>query len=139
MPAAGSYDFAIFLDQPRIVTCFDLPIASDPSSARVVPPKLRIEPRVAPSAGAGEPTHLAFRLTFAETDKPNTEVKDVLILMQGPLWQRRDVASHLGDGVYAVDFAVPTPGVYTVLLSSPSQSLNYLPYATVTIMNRSGK
>ena len=139
MPAAGPYDFAIFLDQPRIVTCFDLPIAPDPSLARVMPPKLRIEPRVAPSAWAGEPTHLAVRLTFAETDKPNTEVKDVLILMQGPLWQRRDVASHLGDGVYAVDFAVPTPGVYTVLLSSASQGLNYLPYAIVTITNRSGK
>jgi len=56
--------------------------------------------------------------------------------MMGPAWQRRQVATHCGDGVYAVDFTVPTPGVYNVLLSSSSLGLSYQQYATVKITTR---
>ncbi|MBV8706695.1 MAG: YncE family protein [Acidobacteriaceae bacterium] len=136
LPAAGSYDFALFLDRPRTVSCFNFPIASDPSLIRAKPPKLKIEPRITASTVAGEPTDLAFRLTFADTGKPDTEAKDVVILMVGPTWQRRSVASHRGDGIYSVDFKVPAPGIYNVLLSSQSRGLTYLPYATVTVKSR---
>jgi hypothetical protein len=136
LPAEGFYDLALLFDRPRIVSCFDLPIAADPALAKVKPPKVKIEPRIAASTSAGESAHLAFRLTFADTGQPDTEVKDVLILMMGPAWQRRQVATHRGDGIYAVDFTVPTPGVYNVLLSASSLGLSYQQYATVKITTR---
>ena len=136
LPAAGSYDLAMLLDRPRIVSCFDLPVADDPALAKIKPPKLKVEPRVAPLVAQGETAHLAFRLTLADTGKPENDAKDVLILMAGPSWQRRQVATLLGDGVYAVDFKIPTPGSYNVLLSSPSLGLSYTPYATVKVTSR---
>ena len=136
LPAEGLYDLALLLDRPRIVSCFDLPIAPDPALAAVKPPKLKIEPRVVASTTAGEPAHLAFRLTFADTGRPDNEAKDVVILMMGPTWQRRAVAVPSGDGIYSVDFAVPTPGTYNVLLSSPSRGLSYVKYATVQVKGR---
>jgi hypothetical protein len=136
LPAEGAYDLALFLDRPRIVACFDLQVAADPALARIKPPKLKIEPRVSSAAAVGEVAHLAFRLTLAETGKPAAEVKDAVILMAGAGWQRREVASYAGDGVYAVDFKLPAPGVYNVFLSSQSMGLTYQPYATVTVANR---
>ena len=136
LPSAGSYDFAIFLDRPRVVSCFDLSVVPDPKIAHVKPPKVSIEPRSARAASLGEPAHIAFRLTFAETGKPDLAAKDVLILMAGPMWQDRRLASHTGDGLYSVDFRVPVPGTYRVLLSSPSQGLAFAQYATVEVTPR---
>ncbi|WP_263352893.1 YncE family protein [Acidicapsa acidisoli] len=133
LPAEGSYDFALFVDRPRIVACFDLPIAADPALARVKPPRLNVEPRVASSSPVGQSARLAFRLTLADNGSPEAQAKDVVILMMGSMWQRRDLATYRGDGVYAVDFDVPTPGIYNVLLSSPSLGLNYTQYATIQI------
>ena len=136
LPAAGSYDLALFLDRPRIVSCFDLSIAPNPALERAKRPKLKVEPRVAASVATGERAHLAFRLTFADTGRPDMDAQDVIVLMVGSMWQRRQVASHRGDGVYSVDFEVPTPGLYNVLLSAPSRGLGYVKYATVDVKSQ---
>lgn len=133
LPSQGTYDFALFVDRPRIVACFDLPIAPDPALARFTPPKLKVESRVTSPPRAGQPSQLAFRLTRADTGMPESDAKDVVVLMMGPLWQRRDRATYLGNGIYAVNFTVPTPGVYNVLLGSASLGLNYTQYATVSV------
>lgn len=133
LPAAGAYDLAVFVDQPRVVACFDLTVTPDPSSKIVRPPKLNVESRVPPTVSAGETTRIAFRLTLAETGQPDNAAQDVWILAAGPAWQRRAVASHGGDGVYFVDFTVPEPGSYRVLMSAPSRGLDYLPYATMQV------
>ena len=78
--------------------------------------------------------HLSFRLTFAANGKPDTAAKDVTILVVAPgLWQRREVAQHTSDGVYSVDFVIPTPGLYTVFLASAFGGLPYAQYATIEI------
>jgi len=136
LPAAGSYDLAVFLDRPRVISCFDLPIAEDPALARTKPPKLKIEPRVNRSAFLDEPAHVSFRFTFADTGKPDAGAKDILILMAGPMWQDRQVASYEGDGIYSVNFKVPTAGTYKVFLRSPSQGLRFATYATVEVTAR---
>ena len=133
LPGAGSYDLALLLDRPRLVSCFDLTIAPDPRFAQSRLPKLSVEPRVSPAAATGQPARLAFRITFADNGKPDTEVKDVVILMAGSAWQRRQVAAHDGDGVYYADFTVPAPGVYTVLMSSDSSGLTWAQYATIRV------
>ena len=136
LPAAGSYDFSLLLDRPQIVSCFDLPIAPDPALAKFKPPKLKIESHIEPSATVGKPARLSFRLTFEDTGKADTEMKDLLILMAGPAWQRREVATSGGDGVYYVDFTVPTPGSYTVFASSDSAALVPSRYGTVQVSAR---
>jgi hypothetical protein len=136
LPAEGAYDLAVFLDRPRVVACFDLRVAADPALARIKPPKLKIEPRIASTAIVGGAAHLAFRLTLAGSGQPAADVKDAVVLMAGAGWQRRATASYLGDGIYAVDFNLPVAGVYNVYLSSQSMGLTYLPYATVTVANR---
>jgi hypothetical protein len=133
LPAAGSYDFAVFVDRPRMVSCFDFAVGADPALARTKPPKVNIESRVARSSISGQLAHVAFRLTFADTGKPDPDAKDVLVLMAGPLWQDRQVASYRGDGIYTADFKVPTPGSYRVLLSSRSQGLSFAQYATIEV------
>jgi hypothetical protein len=100
------------------------------------PPNMKIEPRVVSTIAAGEPAHLAFRLTYADTGQPDTDSKDVVILMMGPMWQRREVAANRGNGIYSVDFAVPTVGLYNVLLGSRSLGLNYTKYADVDVKGR---
>lgn len=134
LPIAGSYDLAFLLDQPRIISCFDLPIAPDPQLARLRPPQLKIEKRVPASAEAGKPLRVSFRLTFANTGQADTDAKDVVILITAPgTWQRREVAQHTGNGVYTADFIVPDPGVYTVFLAVPSQGLSYAQCASITV------
>jgi YVTN family beta-propeller protein len=133
LPAAGSYDLALLLDQPRVVACFDLTIAPDPALKSLKPPKLKVEPRITPDTAAGAATRIAFRLTLADTGKPDTAAQDVVILVAGPAWQRRAVASHAGDGVYFVDFTVPEPGLYTVMMTAPSQGLDYAPYGAMRV------
>jgi hypothetical protein len=90
-----------------------------------------------PETRAGKPARLAFRLTYEDTGKPYTIAKDMVILMAGPAWQRRQVATHDGDGVYHADFTVPTPGLYTVLMSSDSSGLTYRQYASVRVVAES--
>jgi hypothetical protein len=136
LPAAGSYDVAVFLDRPRVVTCFDLAVAADPALGRTKPPKVSVESRVPRSAMSGETAHTAFRLSFAESGQPDAGAKDVLILIAGPMWQHRQLASYNGNGIYSADFKVPIAGTYRVLLSSLSQGLSYAPYAIVEVTDR---
>jgi YVTN family beta-propeller protein len=133
LPGAGSYDLAVFLDRPRVISCFDVSIAPDPARRRPVAPKVTVEPRIAGNMKAGQTARLAFRLTFAGTGQPAAGHRDIVILMAGPQWQNREAAVDRGDGVYSVDFRVPLPGTYTVFLAAPSLGLSYAQYATVNV------
>ena len=46
------------------------------------------------------------------------------------MWQERQVARSLGDGLYEVTVNVPEAGVYFVFVESPSKRVQYreLPY-----------
>jgi YVTN family beta-propeller protein len=132
LPAAGSYDLALLLDRPRMVACFDVTVTPDPASTVKNLPKMKLEPRIG-TVVAGQSARIAFRLTGAETGQPDTSAPDVVILVAGPAWQRRAVATHSGDGVYSVDFVVPEPGLYNVFVAAPSRGLAYAPYATLRV------
>jgi DNA-binding beta-propeller fold protein YncE len=138
LPESGSYDLAFLLDRPRVVSCFDLPVSADPSRIQTKPPKLRVEARLAQTARVGDPYRITFRVMDAETNKPKTDLKDFIVLIESPgIWQRRQVAQSDGDGLYAVEYVIPQPGVYLVFASSPSMGLNYSQYATVTVQGGS--
>jgi YVTN family beta-propeller protein len=132
LPAAGSYDVALLLDRPRVVACFDMTVTPDPASRVKNLPKMKLEPRIG-AVVAGQSARIAFRLTGVESGQPDTSAPDVVILVAGPAWQRRAVATHGGDGVYSVDFVVPEPGLYSVFVTVASRGLAYAPYATVRV------
>ncbi len=136
LPAAGAYDLAFLLDRPRVISCFDFPVAADPALAQLQPPKVHVEALLAKTAKAGDHYRIAFRVLDAETNKPKTDLKDLVVLMESPgIWQRRQVAQSDGHGMYAVDYIVPQPGIYLVFAASNSLGLNYTQYATVKVEN----
>jgi len=134
LPESGSYDLAFLLDRPRVVSCFDLTVSVDAANARDKLPELRVEPRVAQTATAGDLFRIGFSLFDAATNKPVAGVKDLIVLVESPgLWQRRLVAKADGDGFYTVEYVLPQRGVYSVYAASPSMGLEYSRYATVTV------
>jgi len=114
LPAAGSYDLALFLDQPRFTSCFDLAIAPDPALHSAEKPRVKIESHVPSSVVRGQPAHLAFRI------RPETQIADLVILVVGAGWQHRQLAQPQENGFYAADFNIPVTGIYRVLVTAPS-------------------
>jgi len=78
---------------------------------------------------------IRFRLTDAATRKPNSELKDVdvLVFLTPGIWQQRQRAKAIGDGVYEVSVNVPETGVYFVFVESPSQHVQYRQLQYVTL------
>jgi YVTN family beta-propeller protein len=135
---AGVYDLALLLDKPEIVQCFDFSVIEDPRRVAMHRPKLKIERLTASeihmSHQAGDHIVLRFRLTDASRSQPRTDIADLTALVFAPgLWQRRQVAQHLGDGVYAVDFQPPAGGQYNVYLAVPSLGMDFVQYGAVTV------
>ena len=123
MTGAGTYDVALLLDSPRVVHCFDLAVAADPALAKKRQLPIKVESllgdaRIAP----GAPLQLRFRVTDTETGKPRDDLKDmgVLAFLSPGIWQQREWARHVGEGVYEVTFTPPRDGVYYVFFRCPS-------------------
>jgi hypothetical protein len=59
-------------------------------------------------------------------------LKDVRVLtfLSPGVWQRRDIATSIGNGVYEIKINVPEAGVYMLFVESPSMGVRYsdLPY-----------
>ena len=66
------------------------------------------------------------------TGNPKSDLKDVQVLtfLSPGVWQRRDIAKPVGEGVYELKINVPEAGVYMLFVESPSMSVRYtdLPY-----------
>jgi DNA-binding beta-propeller fold protein YncE len=127
VPAAGKYDVAFYLDNPRVVHCFALDVQPDPAA----PPKpveqtLAIEPLLA--AGpivSGRNLEIKFRLSDAATHELRRGVSDLraLAFLAPGTWQMRIDAKPDADGLYRVTVPVQEPGIYYVFLESPSLKL----------------
>jgi DNA-binding beta-propeller fold protein YncE len=127
VPAAGKYDVAFFLNEPRVVHCFDLTVAADPNApARQVARTVKIEPMMdKKTVRAGSDVEVKFRLTDSATSEVRGGARDVqaLALLAPGVWQKRILASSGDDGLYRVRIPVPEPGVYYVFLESSSLNL----------------
>ena len=127
VPAAGTYDVAFFMNEPRVVHCFELTVAADPAA----PPKalqraVKIETLTEPRPfKAGEEVELRFRLSDAATKEPHRDVRDVraLAFLAPGTWQKRVAAQPDGEGIYRVRVTVPKSGIYYLFLESPSLEL----------------
>ena len=133
LPASGRYDVAFLNDSPRVSHCFNLTAESNPLLKEEKPVALSIEHQVKEKElKVSQEFTFRFKLIDTATGKPKSDLKDVQVLtfLSPGVWQRRDIAIHVGDGIYELKINVPEEGVYMLFVESPSMSVRYtdLPY-----------
>jgi hypothetical protein len=73
-----------------------------------------------------------FKLIDTATGNPKSDLQDVRVLtfLSPGVWQRRDIAKSIGDGVYELKINVPQTGIYMLFVESSSMGVRYvdLPY-----------
>jgi len=132
----GQYDVAFLLDSPRLINCFELKVAENPNAPKKVESAFKIEP-VAKEAVArvGERFTLRFKVIDFNTGAARTGLSDVsvLVFLAPGIWQQRELAKTLDDGVYETSFVPPSAGVYYVFIQSSSLGLQYNQSTPLTI------
>jgi len=123
LPSPGHYDVALLLDSTRLVNCFEIVIAENPDLPKAAPVAIKVEPLTTDVfPGVGESYSLRFKVTDSSSNQPKTDLKDlgVLIFLAPGIWQHREGARSLGDGIYEISFVPPQAGVYYVHFQCPS-------------------
>jgi len=135
LPKAGVYNVSVLLDSPRIIHCFEVAAKSNPAIKEDQQTAFRVEylNRETPLT-TSEDYKVRFRLTDSQKKRP-VVLKDVgvLVFLSPGIWQQRQIAHSLGDGLYELTINVPETGVYLLFIESPEQHLRYrdLPYLTL--------
>src|SRR6185369_2690341 len=133
LPASGRYDIAFLNDSPRVSHCFNLVAETNPVLKEKQAVALGIEHQVKEKKLAvRQDFTFRFKLIDTATGDPKSDLKDVRVLtfLSPGVWQRRDIAKSVGDGVYEIKINVPEAGVYMLFVESPSMGVRYtdLPY-----------
>ena len=133
LPSSGRYDVAFLNDAPRVSHCFDLKAESNSALKEKAPVALRIEHQVKEmKLAVGHDFTFRFKLIDTATGNPKSDLKDVRVLtfLSPGVWQRRDIATPVGDGVYELKVTVPQTGLYMLFVESSSMGVRYvdLPY-----------
>lgn len=126
LPGPGTYDVAVFVDSPRIVTCFTMTVARNEAlEARRRPPAvLEYGARDVAETRAGEPVRIAFRIMNPATNQPKSGLSDVTALLFAPgVVNVRRPAVARADGTYEVEVVPPAAGVYYFSVESPLAGL----------------
>jgi hypothetical protein len=136
LPAAGAYDAAFLLDAPRLVNCFELPVAENPAIKKADEVAIRVEPLAKErTIKTGESYEFRFRVSDAKTGQPKPGVKDlrVLVFLAPGIWQQRLLAQPLGEGDYTINFTPPQDGDYYIFFNSTSLGVEFrqLPHVTL--------
>jgi YVTN family beta-propeller protein len=139
--AKGSYDVPFLLDSPRVVHCFNFTVSADPGFRLQQAAAIRIEPQIQEqTAHTGEKYQLRFKVIDAQTLQPRSDLQDigVLTFLAPGIWQQRDLAKPLGDGLYEINFVPPQAGVYYIFFNSRSLGIdfNQLPKLTIQATKR---
>ena len=137
LPRAGHYDVPFFLNQPRVVNCFQMDIAEPPDGAKnsasssVAVEFLFKDKRFKPQ----DANSLRIKLTDSLTKEPISGLKDVQVLVFEPpgIWQQRQFASEVEPGVYEIMQAFPRAGAYKVMLQLSSRNVVFADLPTVVV------
>ena len=126
LPRAGTYDVVLYIDNPRIVQCFEARIEPDEAAdeGRAATP-LVTDLSLSGTPRAGEPLSLHFRLLDPQTGMPMSGVNDARVVSFAIPGQNaaRGAARSVGDGAYEAEVTVPAPGNYYVFVEAPSVAL----------------
>ncbi len=136
LPSSGSYDVAFLNDSPRVSHCFDITAAANPAIKEKPAVALQIEHQVKQlKLTAGQDFTFRFKLIETATGHPKSDLKDVRVLtfQSSGVWQRRDIATSIGNGVYELKINIPQSGMYMLFVESSSMGVRYvdLPYLTL--------
>jgi YVTN family beta-propeller protein len=130
LPRSGKYDLAFSLDSPRVVHCFSAEAKLNPALEKKRPiAALRVESLLTDKQmKVGDKLRLRFKLTDPATNEPKVGLQDVRVLtFLGPgVWQNRQWAQSVGDGVYESEITAPEAGVYYVFFECPSLKVSYV-------------
>jgi YVTN family beta-propeller protein len=124
----GFYDVVFLLDSPRLINCFDLAVAENPEAPAKPETAFKIDPMAKNAlAKVGERFELRFRLVETKTGNPKKDLDDVrvLVFLAPGIWQQREEAKSVGEGIYEMSFVPPNPGVYYVFVQSASLGLEF--------------
>jgi len=140
LPKSGNYDVAFLLDSPRITHCFTAEAKSNPD----VPREKRVAIQIQylnkdNKLNVAEDYKLRFKLIDSTTLKAKSDLKDVrvLTLLSSGIWQKRDFARSVGNGVYELDIKVPQTGSYFIFVESRSQGVSFRQLPSMTLQTRS--
>lgn len=133
LPASGRYDVAFVNDSPRVAHCFDLSAQTNPALKEKPSVALSIEHQVTNrKLTVGQEFTFRFKLVETSTGNPKSDLKDVRVLtfLSPGVWQRRDIANSVGEGVYELKINVPQSGIYMLFVESSSMRVRFidLPY-----------
>ena len=140
LPKSGIYDVAFLLDSPRITHCFNAEAKPNPDVKHEKRIALRIEYlNKDQQLRVAENYKLRFKLVDTTTSKAKSDVKDVRVLtmLSSGVWQKRDFARSVGDGVYELDLKVPQTGLYFVFVESRSQGVSFRQLPQLTLQTTS--
>ena len=133
LPASGNYDIAFLNDSPRVSHCFDISANVNAALKEKAPVALQIEHQMKQlKLAVGQDFTFRFKLIETATGHPKADLKDVQVLtfLSPGVWQRRDIATSVGEGVYELKIKVPQTGLYMLFVESTSMGVRYidLPY-----------
>ena len=133
LPSSGNYDVAFLNDSPRVSHCFDINANVNALLKEKAPVALQIEHQMKQlKLAVGQDFTFRFKLIETATGHPKSDLKDVQVLtfLSPGVWQRRDIAHPVGDGVYELKIKVPQTGLYMLFVESSSMGVRYidLPY-----------
>lgn len=134
--APGHYDVAFLLDSPRFVNCFDLNVIANPEAPQQNAVAIKVEPLLDGKGGrVGESYNLRFRIVDSISNEPKPELKDVgvLVFLAPGVWQRRELARPVGNGVYEMAFVPPKEGVYYFYFQCPTLAVRFNQITPVTV------
>jgi len=127
MPGPGLYDVEVFVDAPRVISCFELQVEGDEGRERErrfgrIAINYLDRPLTLPVAQA---TSLRFRMVDVRTNEERRGVEDVsaLVVQTPGGWRTNQRAVPRDDGTYELSVTPPKPGTYFVYLESPSLEL----------------
>ncbi|HET9228134.1 MAG TPA: cytochrome D1, partial [Thermoanaerobaculia bacterium] len=121
----GRHVLAVFLNAPRLMQCFSLAVGEDAALAAERRPAFQIEPLTNPEeVVAEEEVILRYRITATGAGSPGTGLRVRWMAFLSPgIWQVRDDAAEVGDGIYEVRFRTPREGLYYVFVEVPSAGI----------------
>jgi YVTN family beta-propeller protein len=140
LPGGGKFDVSFLIDSPRITHCFAVSAKANPVSEKVARNAVKVEYLVKDHGiRVGEPLKLRFKITDEATGQPKNDLRDVRVLtfLSPGIWQKRDFAQAVGDGVYELSVTVPQDGYYMIFVESRSLGISFrdLPYLTLQAMS----
>lgn len=135
LPAAGVYTLPFLVpSSPQLHGCFTITVKGKRKQIKQYG-SIQLEPLPKElTFTTGKPQSLRVYVTDPASDKPVTDVKDLMLLvMQGPRWQWRGAATPVGGGHYEVNVTFPKAGQYMIMAASTSRNVNFGQTRSLTV------